>query len=110
MRQDRAAYAYERPQKAPKEKTFGRSEVLVVCLFAGLFSPFRDNGYWTIAVFGVDSRQSGKGALSDVENVQPASTRKPVRSDWCLYSRQLPRISDKDNYDKINEALFPGWS
>ena len=70
MRQNRADYAYERPRrKRRKKKHFGKILILVVCLFAGLFlyRHFRDNGYWTIAVFGVDSRDGNleKGALSN---------------------------------------------
>ena len=52
----------------PSEK----SCFLVVCLCRrnlSLYRHFRAGGYWTIAVFGVDSRDGnlGKGALSDVE-------------------------------------------
>lgn len=82
MRQDRAVY--ERPRKKRKKKhSFGKILLLVVCLFAGIFlyRHFRAGGYWTIAVFGVDSRDGnlGKGALSDVEML--ASINKKNRGD-----------------------------
>ena len=50
-------------------------EILALFILASvIFSVIRDkkdNGYWTIAVFGVDSRDGklGKGALSDVEMI-----------------------------------------
>ncbi len=114
MRQDRAAYAYERPhKKRRKKKTFGKILILVVCLFAGLFfyRHFRDNGYWTIAVFGVDSRDGnlGKGALSDVEMLASINKKTGEIRLVSVFRDSYLRISDKeDNYDKINEAYFLG--
>lgn len=112
MRQDRAAY--ERPhKKRRKKKHFGRILILVACLFAGLFFylHFRDNGYWTIAVFGVDSRDGnlGKGALSDVEMLASINKKTGEIRLVSVFRDSYLRISDKDDdYDKINEAYFLG--
>ena len=114
MRQNRADYAYERPhRKRRKKKHFGKILILVICLFAGLFlyRHFRDNGYWTIAVFGVDSRDGnlGKGALSDVEMIASINKKTGEIRLVSVFRDSYLRISDKeDDYDKINEAYFLG--
>lgn len=114
MRQNRADYAYERPRrKRRKKKYFGKILILVVCLFAGLFlyRHFRDNGYWTIAVFGVDSRDGNleKGALSDVEMIASINKKTGEIRLVSVFRDSYLRISDQeDDYDKINEAYFKG--
>ncbi len=114
MRQNRADYAYERPRrKRRKKKHFGKILILVVCLFAGLFlyRHFRDNGYWTIAVFGVDSRDGNleKGALSDVEMIASINKKTGEIRLVSVFRDSYLRISDQeDDYDKINEAYFKG--
>ena len=112
MRQDRAIY--ERPRKKLRKKHhFGKVLILVVCLFAGLllYRHFRDNGYWTIAVFGVDSRDGnlGKGALSDVEMLASINKKTGEIRLVSVFRDSYLRISDKeDDYDKVNEAYFLG--
>ena len=114
MRQNRADYAYERPRrKRRKKKHFGKILILVVCLFACLFlyRHFRDNGYWTIAVFGVDSRDGNleKGALSDVEMIASINKKTGEIRLVSVFRDSYLRISDQeDDYDKINEAYFKG--
>ena len=109
MRQNRADYAYERPRrKRRKKKHFGKILILVVCL---LYRHFRDNGYWTIAVFGVDSRDGNleKGALSDVEMIASINKKTGEIRLVSVFRDSYLRISDQeDDYDKINEAYFKG--
>ena len=112
MRQDRAVY--ERPRKKRKKKhSFGKILLLVVCLFAGIFlyRHFRAGGYWTIAVFGVDSRDGnlGKGALSDVEMLASINKKTGEIRLVSVFRDSYLHISEKENdYDKINEAYFLG--
>ncbi|WP_243025466.1 LCP family protein [Clostridium sp. AM33-3] len=112
MRQDRAVY--ERPRKKRKKKhSFGKILLLVVCLFAVIFlyRHFRAGGYWTIAVFGVDSRDGnlGKGALSDVEMLASINKKTGEIRLVSVFRDSYLHISEKENdYDKINEAYFLG--
>ena len=68
------------------------------------------SGYWTIAVFGVDSRNSsvGKGNNSDVNilcNIdQGTGEIRLVSVYWVSYLN----ISDKNTYNKINAAYMQG--
>lgn len=67
-------------------------------------------GYWTIAVFGVDSRDGNleKGALSDVEmicNIDKATGEIKLVS---VYRDTYLKINSKGTYHKINEAYFKG--
>lgn len=112
MRQDRSAY--ERPhKKCRKKKEMGKILFLVVILVAGLslYHHFRDNGYWTIAVFGVDSRDGnlGKGALSDVEMLASINKKTGEIRLVSVFRDSYLRISnEEEKYDKINEAYFLG--
>lgn len=112
MRQDRSAY--ERPhKKRRKKKEMGKILFLVIILVAGLslYHHFRDNGYWTIAVFGVDSRDGnlGKGALSDVEMLASINKKTGEIRLVSVFRDSYLRISNKEEkYDKINEAYFLG--
>ena len=112
MRQDRSAY--ERPhKKRRKKKEMGKILFLVVILVAGLslYHHFRDNGYWTIAVFGVDSRDGnlGKGALSDVEMLASINKKTGEIRLVSVFRDSYLRISNaEEKYDKINEAYFLG--
>ena len=64
------------------------------------------SGYWTIAVFGVDSRNSsvGKGNNSDVNilcNIDQGTGEIRLVS---VYRDSYLNISDKNTYNKINAA------
>ena len=68
------------------------------------------SGYWTIAVFGVDSRNSsvGKGNNSDVNilcNIDQGTGEIPLVS---VYRDSYLNISDKNTYNKINAAYMQG--
>lgn len=67
-------------------------------------------GYWTIAVFGLDSRNGsvGKGNNADVNmvcNVDLATGEIKIVS---VYRDTYLNISDKNSYNKINSAFLQG--
>lgn len=105
---------YKRPGRGRrKRRSVGMLLILLVCLFAGIFlyRHLKDDGYWTIAVFGVDSRDGnlGKGALSDVEMVASINKKTGEIRLVSVFRDSYLRISDQeDDYDKINEAYFLG--
>ena len=112
MRQDRSAY--ERPhKKRRKKKEMGKILFLVVILVAGLslYHHFRDNGYWRIAVFGVDSRDGnlGKGALSDVEMLASINKKTgEIRLVSVFRDSYLRNSNEVENYVKIIVAYYLG--
>ena len=67
------------------------------------------SGYWTIAVFGVDSRNLsvGKGNNSDVNILYPASIGNREDTSGPVLGFH-PNISDKNTYNKINAAYMQG--
>ena len=66
--------------------------------------------YWTIAVFGVDSRDGnlGAGALSDVIMLASINRRTGDVNLTSVYRDTYLQIDDDGNYHKINEAYFKG--
>ncbi|SFG48083.1 LCP family protein [Oribacterium sp. WCC10] len=66
--------------------------------------------YWTVAVFGVDSRDGnlGAGALSDVIMVASINRRTGDVNLTSVYRDTYLQIDDDGNYHKINEAYFKG--
>lgn len=87
--------------------------VLILILLAGFFmlkQRTHQKGFWTIAVFGVDSRDGklDKGALSDVImlcNINKATGEIKLVS---VYRDTYLKINSKGTYHKINEAYFKG--
>lgn len=87
--------------------------VLALVILAGVFllsQRTNQKGYWTIAVFGVDSRDGNleKGTLSDVEmicNIDKATGEIKLVS---VYRDTYLKISSEGTYHKINEAYFKG--
>lgn len=66
--------------------------------------------YWTVALFGVDSREGtlGKGTRSDMEMVCNINLGTGEIRLVSVYRDTLVKISEKNNYDKINQAYFFG--
>lgn len=85
---------------------------LVLLLTAGsfLFRYVRSGGYWTVAVFGVDSRDGnvGRGALSDVEMLCSINKKTGEIRLVSVFRDSYLCIDQDDRYDKINEAYFLG--
>ncbi len=99
-------------KKRRKKKGFFKILLLAAVIFAGylLFQWTRDDSYWTIAVYGVDSRDGnvGKGALSDVEMLCSINKKTGEIRLVSVFRDSYLRIDQKDDYDKINEAYFKG--
>lgn len=99
-------------KKRRKKTGFLKILLLVVVLLAGYlaFKHVSDDGYWTIAVFGVDSRDGslGKGALSDVEMICSIDKKTGEIRLVSVFRDSYLRIDNDDTYHKINEAYFKG--
>ena len=69
-----------------------------------------DDGYWTIAVFGVDSRDGNleEGALSDVEMICSIDKSTGEITLVSVYRDTYLKIDKEGTYHKINEAYFKG--
>lgn len=97
-----------------KRKRFGFLKVLLlaVLFLIGfyLYKNIREDGYWNIAVFGVDSRDGnlGKGALSDVEMICSINKKTGELRLVSVFRDSYLKIDNDDNYHKINEAYFKG--
>ncbi len=105
-----------RPQ--PKRRTKRRRRravwkpvlLLLVCIFGFLlFRHFKDDGYWTIAVFGVDSRDGtlGKSNLADVIMVCSIDKKTGEMRLVSVFRDSYMNVGG-DKYHKINEAYFLG--
>ncbi|ADL04594.1 LCP family protein [Lacrimispora saccharolytica] len=103
----------KRKRKHKQRVIFTELVILALVLFAGFFllkQRTHEKGFWTIAVFGVDSRDGSleKGALSDVEmicNIDKATGEIKLVS---VYRDTYLKINSKGTYHKINEAYFKG--
>lgn len=67
-------------------------------------------GYWTIAVFGLDSRNGsvGKGNNSDVNMICNIDLATGEIRMVSVYRDTYLNISDKNSYNKINAAFLQG--
>ncbi len=99
-------------RKGRKKSGFLKVLLLAAVLLSGyfLYQRMTDDGYWTVAVFGVDSRDGklGKGALSDVEMVCSINKKTGEMRLVSVFRDSYLRIDNEDNYHKINEAYFKG--
>lgn len=107
----------KQPVKKKKKKRKGKwilSLLLFLCiLLAGMAFSFWRNastGYWTVAVFGVDSRDGGikKGALTDVEMVCTINRETGEIKLLSVFRDTYVQIDKDGNYHKLNEAYFKG--
>ncbi len=102
------------PRRKRKRKNIGIRLILVLAIIlAGIFFYHRltaQKGWWTIAVFGVDSRDGnlGRGALSDVEMLCSINRQTGEIRLASVFRDTYLRIDDDGSYDKINEAYFLG--
>lgn len=67
-------------------------------------------GYWTVALFGVDSRDSsvGKGNMSDVIIICNINQETGEIKLVSLFRDTYLNVDDKNGYNKINQAYFRG--
>lgn len=102
--------------KQKKKKKKGRIlliEFLVLfILLGGVFFFFKkgSTGYWTVAIFGVDSRDGNleKGALSDVEMLCVIDRKTGEMKLVSVYRDTYLQIDEEGTFHKINEAYFKG--
>lgn len=118
----RSAPKKKRPVEARKKKRKKKRKhlfllfeflvLLVVMAGAYYVLKFRNtgSGVWTIAIFGVDSRDGGvgKGALSDVEMVCSIDRETGDMKLVSIYRDTYMEIKEDGTYHKINEAYFKG--
>jgi LCP family protein required for cell wall assembly len=102
-------------KKAGKRKRKGTFRMILVGIVvflaaAVLWNHFTGNGWWTVAVFGVDSRDGnlGKGALSDVELVASINKKSGEIRLLSVFRDSYLQIDNDGTLDKINEAYFLG--
>lgn len=103
----------KRPRK--KKRRFLILKVfLLLIILAGAYFVFKfkqtGTGYWTIAVFGVDSREGNleKGALSDVEMLCVIDRGTGDIKLVSVFRDTYLEINPDGTYHKINEAYFKG--
>lgn len=101
-----------RPQRKKKKRpAIWKPAVLLLVLLCGflIYRHFRDDGYWTIAVFGVDSRDGnlGKSNLSDVIMISSINKKTGEIRLVSVFRDSYMNIGG-DEYHKINEAYFKG--
>jgi len=67
-------------------------------------------GYWTVAVFGVDSRDGtlGKGTRSDMQMLFNINLGTGEIRAVSVYRDTYLKVNDNGRFDKINEAYFSG--
>ncbi|WP_243008909.1 LCP family protein [Clostridium sp. AM58-1XD] len=84
--------------------------IILACVIFSVIKKKNDDGYWTIAVFGVDSRDGnlGKGSLSDVEMICNIDKKTGEVKIVSVFRDTYLKISSKGEYHKINEAYFKG--
>jgi LCP family protein required for cell wall assembly len=101
------------PRKKKKRFSFFKLLLLLVLVAGGLFAFLytrTGSGYWTIAVFGVDSRDGKleKGALSDVEMICVIDRGTGDIKLVSVFRDTYLEINPDGTYHKINEAYFKG--
>lgn len=121
LRSNGAAGAGNAPRRARgrRKANWGRrvmAGILVLVVIIGGFfgcSAVKSLGqskYWTVAVFGVDSRDGnlGTGALSDVIMLASINRKTGDVNLTSVYRDTYLQIDDEGKYHKINEAYFKG--
>lgn len=85
--------------------------VFLVCVFGlGAWMFFnRPTGYWTVAVFGLDSRDGNtKNALADVQMICSIDRETGEIKLVSVFRDTYLKIDSEGTYHKINEAYFKG--
>lgn len=121
LRLNGAAGAGKAPRRARgrRKANWGRrvmAGILVLVVIIGGFfgcSAVKSLGqpkYWTVAVFGVDSRDGnlGAGALSDVIMLASINRKTGDVNLTSVYRDTYLQIDDEGKYHKLNEAYFKG--
>lgn len=104
----------QRPNKRKRKKKHGFLKLLllllaVFLLYEGWVFLHRPTGKWTIAVFGVDSRDGNtKNALADVQIICRVDRATGEIRLVSVFRDTYMKIDSKGTYHKINEAYFKG--
>ena len=86
---------------------------MIAALVIGLilfFMKKKDDGYWTVAVFGVDSRDGNleKDTHSDVEMICVVDKKTGEIRISSVFRDTYMQVSAEGKYHKINQAYFDG--
>lgn len=109
----RARRERQRRRKKRRRRILLFEFLLLVLVLAGAYFFFRiqtATGYWTIAVFGVDSRDGalGRGNRSDVEMICTINRETGEITMVSVYRDTYLKVNSDGDYHKINEAYFEG--
>jgi len=103
------------PEKGKKKHHFLRNFIIIVCVLLAVFGIYtlffnKATGDYTIAVFGVDSRNGnlGKDALSDVNMIVRINRESGEVRIVSVYRDTYVEIKKDGTYHKFNEAYFRG--
>lgn len=113
-RQGRAASSQAKGKPRKRKKRGFQILLLIVVAAVGILYGKRwmkdRDGYWNIAVFGVDSRDSnlGKGALADVQMIASINKKTGEIRLVSVFRDTYVQINDDGDFHKINEAYFKG--
>ena len=111
-RKIRRARALKKKRKRQKMIRLTAVFAVLAVLIGGflIYRHMHDDGYWTIAVFGVDSRDGNleEGALSDVEMICSIDKSTGEITLVSVYRDTYLKIDKEGTYHKINEAYFKG--
>ncbi len=100
-----------KPKKRKKKKILPL--LVLFILISGCYFFLKrpgSSGYWTIAVYGVDSRDGnvGRGALADVQILCTINKKTGEIRLASVFRDTYLKIDPEGNYNKINEAYFLG--
>lgn len=108
----RTAAVKKKKRKRKKRVLLVELLILVILIGAVFFyvKAKTDSGYWTVAVFGVDSRDGNleKNALSDVEMICVLDKKTGELKLVSVYRDTYLQIDSDGTFHKINEAYFKG--
>lgn len=110
IRKPRPKQSQRRPKRRRRRALWKPVLLLLVCLCGFLlYRHIRDDGYWTIAVFGVDSRDGSlsRDTRADVTMVCSINRNTGEIRLVSVFRDSYLNIGD-DNYRKINEAYQAG--
>lgn len=103
-------------KKKKKKKIILFLQILLLC-FIGfcLYVAFilfnaKEKGFYTVAIFGLDSRDGklGKGALADVNMIASINKETGDVNLVSVYRDSYTEIDGKGTFHKLNEAYFKG--
>lgn len=99
-------------KKKKRRHHWFRNILILLLLFCGIFFWFqkKEDGFWTVAVFGVDSRDGSleKGAHSDVIMLSSLNRATGEIKLVSVYRDTYLKTDTDDGYGKINSSYFKG--